>query len=121
MLSYHPRHIALCGEIITEKSRRGYAWQLLQVLRQVNGHGKLVHLGSRALAPKLEPEPEQNTLIRAFCSLRSRIGKIMASRLGYDCGQDDVIGKDEHGYHLQDGIVVEVYDEAGTVVGEAGI
>jgi len=119
VLAYHPRHIELCNETIAEKSRRGYAWQILQVLRKTNDRGKHVHLGSRALARELDPVPEQNTLIRAICSLRSRIGKIMRARLGHDCGQEDVIGKDEHGYHLQDGIVVEVHDEDGTLLGEA--
>jgi len=118
VLAYHPRHIELCGETIAEKSRRGYAWQILQVLRESNDHGKPVHLGSRALARKLKPQPEQNTLIRAVCSLRSRIAKIVRNRLGHECGQEDVIANDEQGYHLADGIVVEVYDEDGTLMGE---
>ncbi len=119
MLAYHPRHIDLCGETIAEKTRRGYAWRILQVLRETNNKGKSVHLGSRRLASKLDPEPAQNTLIQAICSLRSRIGKIVRTRLGHDCSQEDVIGNDEQGYHLQDGIVVEVYDQDGTLVGEA--
>jgi len=86
------------------------------VLRETNDKGKQVHLGSQRLTRKLDPEPVQNTLIRSICSLRSRIGKIMRSRLGQNCGQEDIIGNDEQGYHLQDGIVVEVYDEAGTLV-----
>ena len=62
VLAYHPRHIELCGETIAEKSRRGLAWQILQVLRATSEHGKPVHLGSRALARKLDPQPEQNTV-----------------------------------------------------------
>jgi len=119
VLAYHPRHIELCGETIAEKSRRGYAWQILQVLRATGNQDKPVHLGSRALARKLNPQPEQNTLIRAVCSLRSRIAKIGRSRLGHKLGQEDVIAKDDQGYHLADGIVVEVYDEEGTLVGQA--
>ncbi|NOZ22049.1 MAG: hypothetical protein GXP25_13285, partial [Planctomycetes bacterium] len=119
MLAYHPRRIELCGETIAEKSRRGFAWQILQVLRETNDHGKPVHLGSRALVRRLKPQPEQNTLIRAICSLRSRIGKLMRNRLGKDCGQEDVIGNDEQGYHLASGILVEVYDEEGTLLGQA--
>ena len=69
--------IELCGETIAEKSRRGYAWQILQVLRETNDHGRHVHVGSRILARRLDPEPVQNTLIRAICSLRSRIRKIV--------------------------------------------
>ncbi|MBN1123795.1 MAG: helix-turn-helix transcriptional regulator, partial [Sedimentisphaerales bacterium] len=113
ILTYHPRRIEFCGEIITEKSRRGYAWQILQVLRKTNDHDKYVHLGSRVLARKLNPEPEQNTLIRSVCSLRARFIKIARTRLGYECGQKDVIDKDDQGYYLADGIVVEVYDEEG--------
>ena len=116
VLAYHPRRIELCGETIAEKSLRGYAWQILQVLRETNDHGKHVHLGSRALTRKLAPVPEQNTLIRAVCSLRSRIGKIMRSRLGQDCSQEDVIGNNEQGYHLRDWLVVEMYDETGALV-----
>ena len=41
----------------------------------------------------------------------------MRSRLGKDCGQEDIIGNDEQGYHLRDWLIVEVYDEAGTLVG----
>ncbi|HOD81289.1 MAG TPA: response regulator [Phycisphaerae bacterium] len=119
VLAYHPGHIQLCGETIAEKSRRGYAWQILQVLRGENDHNKLVHLGSRPMARKLKPEPEQNTLIRAVCSLRSYITKI-GRRLGYDCGKEAVIGNDEQGYHLAAGIVVEVYDDNGTLLGQAG-
>jgi len=119
VLAYHPRHIELCGETIAEKSRRGYAWQILHVLRESTDRGKPVHLGSRALARKLTPEPEQNTLIRAICSLRCRIAGIVHDRLGHECGQEDVIANDEHGYHLADGIVVEVYDDSGTLLGHA--
>jgi len=119
VLAYYPRRIELCGEIIAEKSRRGYAWQILQVLRETNDHGRHIHLGSRILARRLDPEPVQNTLIRAVCSLRSRIGKIVRSRLGQECGQEDVISNDEQGYYLRDWLVVEVYDEVGTLVGAA--
>lgn len=119
VLAYHPRHIELCGETIAEKSRRGLSWQILQVLRETNDQGKSVHLGSRALARKLKPEPEQNTLIRAVCSLRTRVTKTVRSRLGHECGQEDVIANDEQGYHLADGIVVEMYDDNGTPVGHA--
>jgi len=119
VLAYHPRHIELCGETIAEKSRRGYAWQILHVLRMTNDRGKPIHLGSRTLARKLDPQPEQNTLIRAVCSLRSRIVKIGRSRLGHELDQEDVIAKDDQGYHLADGIVVEVYDDDGALVGQA--
>lgn len=119
VLAYYPRHIEFCGEIITEKSRRGYTWQILQILRETNGHGKYVHLGSRALARKLNPEPEQNTLIRSVCSLRARFIKIARTRLGYECGHEDVVAKDDQGYYLADGIVVEVYDDDDTPVSQA--
>ena len=92
---------------------------ILQALRETNDHGRHVHLGSRILARRVDPEPVQNTLIRAICSLRSRIGKIVRSRLGQECGQEDVISNDEQGYHLRDWLVVDVYDEAGTLVGVA--
>jgi DNA-binding response OmpR family regulator len=119
VLAYHPRHIQLCGETIAEKSRRGHAWQILQVLRETNDHGKTIHLGSRALAGRLSPEPEQNTLIRAVGLLRSRIGKVVRDRLGHECSQEDVIGNDDQGYHLADGIAVEVYDDEGTLLGQS--
>ena len=119
VLAFHPSRIDLCGETIAEESRQGHAWQILQVLRETNSHGKLVHLGSRALARKLDPETTQNTLIRAVCSLRSRIHKVMRTRLGRACGQNDVLDNDDQGYYLRDWIVVEVYDEAGTLTGEA--
>lgn len=120
VLAYHPRHIELCGETIAEKSRRGYAWQILQVLRETNDKGKSVHLGSQALMRRLKPEPGQNTLIRAVCSLRSYVAKIVRRRLGHECGQEDVIANDEQGYHLADSIFVEVYDEQGTLMGQEG-
>ena len=62
----------------------------------------------------------QNTLIRAICSLRSRIGKIMRGRLGKECRPEDIIGNDEQGYHLRDCLIVEAYDEAGTLVSGDG-
>lgn len=117
VLAYYPRHIALCGETIAEKTRRGYAWQILQALRQLNGSGRHVHLSSRALARKMMPEPEQNTLIRAVCSLRSRVAKIVQCRLGQTCGKEDIIANDDQGYHLADSICVEVYDDDGILQG----
>lgn len=118
VLAYHPQRIELCGETIAEKSRRGHAWQILQLLRETNDRGRPIHLGSRALAQKLDPEPAQNTLIRSICSLRAKIAKIIGC-LGYACGQEGVIASDEQGYHFADGIVVEIYDEAGTLLGQA--
>lgn len=119
VMAFHPTHVDLCGETIAEKTQRGHAWQILHVLRELNEHGKLVHLGSQALGRKLHPVPEQNTLIRAISTLRSRMAKIIQNRLGYACGQKDIIANDEQGYHLADGIFVEIYDDTGTPVGHA--
>jgi len=121
VLAFHPHRIDLCGETIAEESRQGLAWGILQSLREKNRHGKPVHLGSRVLAGKLDPEPEQNTLIRAVGSLRSRITKIMRKQVGRTCKQNDVIDNDEQGYFLQDWIVVEVYDEVGTLTGQSSV
>ena len=118
VLAYHPRHIELAGETIAEASRRGLAWQILQALGQTNDKGRPIHLGSRALARKLRPQPEQNTLIRAVCSLRARLARIVAGRLDHAFGQEDVIANDDQGYHLADGIVVAVYDEEGTLISQ---
>ncbi len=116
VLAYHSGRIDLCGETIVEASRKGMAWQILHHLRERNGHGHYIHFGSRTLARRLEPEPVQNTLIRAIGTLRSRIRRLMQNRLGVNCQLDDVIGSDDQGYHLRDWIIVEEYDEAGTLV-----
>lgn len=120
VLAYHPRYIELCGETIAEKSRRGYAWQILQILREPNHHGRRLHIGSQKLADRLAPPPIQNTAVRAVSSLRSRVAKMVQSRLGYECGREDLIAKDDQGYYLADGITVEEYDDEGTPVGHAG-
>jgi CheY-like chemotaxis protein len=114
-LAFYPGRVDLCGETIAEESRRGYAWQILQTLRETNEAGKYVHLGSQRLAKSLTPEPAQNTLIRSISSLRRRISKVMHERLGLECGKEDVIAKDEQGYHLREWIVVEVRDDTGTL------
>jgi len=119
VLAYHPKRIDLCGETIAEESRRGLAWGILQALREKNRHGKPVHLGSHALGRMLDAKPAQNTLIRSVCNLRSRIAKTVQRRLGRSCGQNDVIDNDDQGYFLRDWIVVEVYDEVGTLAGQA--
>jgi hypothetical protein len=119
VLAYHPSHIDLCGQTIVEQSGRGYAWQILQALRDTDSDGKPVHLGSQALMRRMKPVPEQNTLIRAVGTLRTRIAKVVRDRLGCECDQEAVIAIDDHGYHLADSILVEVYDDDGTLVGHA--
>lgn len=118
VLAYSPDHIDLGGVMICEKSQRGCAWQILQALGERDDTGKLPHLQSTSLGRRIKPQPAQNTLFRAISTLRARMEKAM-KRCGKDCEREDVIGHDESGYYLADGIVVEVYDANGTPVGQA--
>jgi len=119
VLAFHARHIDLCDEAIVQKNHKGYAWRILHLLREKNTRGRFVRMGSASLAAKLHPSLAQNTLSQSIKALRERITEVMYDRLDLDCGQFDVIDNRGKGYHLRDWIAVEVYDEAGVLVGTA--
>lgn len=118
VLGYHPHHIELCGETIARDSQRGYAWRILQLLREKNDRGNYLRYDSAKLANTLESNLAQNTVIRSIKGLRDRITTAMA-RLGYNCKAEAVIANGGQGYHLTEGIHVEVFDDDGTCVGHA--
>lgn len=111
VLAFYPRHVDLCGETIAEVNQKGYAWRILQLLRDKNDRGRFVRMDSTKLAAKLHPNLGQNTLSQAIKAMRDRITEVMRSRLDLDCGQYDVIDNRGQGYHLRDWIVVEVHDQ----------
>jgi len=116
VLAFHPGRIDLCGETIATNTKKRYAWRILHMLKERNTRGKFVRMGSRRLAAKLHPNMAQNTLIQAIKTLRGRISQVMDENLDVECGSGDVISNVGKGYYLRDWIVVEVYDEAGTLV-----
>lgn len=120
VLAFYPDRVELCGEIIAERGEKGYGWQILHILREVNDRGRYIALGSTALGARLDSKPVQNTLIRSIGNLRRRISRVILKRLGENCPPDGVIVNDEQGYHLRSWIVVEVYDDGGTLTGKAG-
>ncbi|MBL7132849.1 MAG: response regulator transcription factor [Phycisphaerae bacterium] len=116
LLAFHPDRIDLCGETVATNTKKRYAWRILHLLKERNTRGKFVRMGSRRLAAKLHPNMAQNTLIQAIKALRGRISQVMDENLGEECGPGDVISNVGKGYYLRDWIVVEIYDEAGTLV-----
>ncbi len=121
VMAFHPGHVELCGVTVLDATSRGCAWSVLQQLRGHNDSGKRVHRGSQAMIRGLDSPPTQNTLIKAIGTLRGRISRLMASHLSLDCGDEDVIAKDEAGYYLPDWIVIEEYDDRGTLVGSVAM
>lgn len=117
VLSFHHHEIVLCGETLVERTQRGYAWGIIEALRERNTKGRYVHINSSKLARIIGPTLGQNTLIKAIKTLRERMAQTMRERLGLDCGMEDVIDNGGQGYHLRDWITVEVFDESGTRIG----
>lgn len=120
VLAFHSRRIELCGETIVNRNQKGYAWRILHLLREKNDRGNYVRIDSGKLAAKLHPNLSQNTLIQAIKALRDRITTVMKDQLHYDCGADDVIANGGRGYHLRDWIIVEQYDDVGTLANMSG-
>lgn len=118
VLAFHSRHIELCGETIVSQNRKGYPWRILHLLRERNDRGNYVRMDSVKLASKLHPNLSQNTLIQAIKALRDRITTVMEDRLRYGCGAEDVIANGGRGYHLREWIIVEQYDEVGTLAAD---
>jgi DNA-binding response OmpR family regulator len=120
VLAFHARHIELCGETIVRQNQKGYAWRILHLLRETNDRGNFIRLDSARLARQLHPNLSQNTLIQAIKALRERITAVMKDQLRYDCGAEDVLANGGRGYHLHEWIVVEQYDDVGTLATAPG-
>lgn len=114
VMDFHPDRVELCGEVIATKSGKAYAWRILHLLRETNERGLYVRIDSTRLAAKLHPRLAQNTLIQAVKALRDRITVVMKERLRLNCGAEDVLANGGQGYHLREGIVVEVHDDVLT-------
>jgi len=115
VLGFHPDRIELCGETIVLESSNQYAWQILHLLRKQNERGAFIGFGSGRLCGKLKPSPTQNTLIKAIGKFRKRITQVMSERLNLACASDDVIATRGDGYQLREWILIEDYDDVGTL------
>lgn len=116
---FYPDRVELCGEVIAVDSGKGYAWRILQLLRESNERGLYVRLDSARLAAKLHPRLAQNTLAQAIKALRDRITAVMKERLRLECGPEDVLANGGQGYHLRQCVVVEEHEENGALPHEA--
>ena len=110
VLAFYPDHIELLGETIVEKTHRGHAWKLLQLLKERNARGNYVRYSGDALARAVQRGLGQNTVAQCVAALRTRLTEIMRDRQSLVCGKFDVIDNHGGGYHLSAKIVIEVHD-----------
>ena len=111
VLAVYPTRFELCDETIALAGEKGYAWSILNILKDKNAQDRFVCISSDVLANRLGPQVSQPSAVQSVRTLRRRIQRIMLDRLSCDCGMHDVIVNDRIGYHLLDWITVECHDD----------
>ncbi|HCD34785.1 MAG TPA: hypothetical protein DER01_20415 [Phycisphaerales bacterium] len=111
VLAVYPTRFELCDATIALAGEKGYAWSILNILKEKNAQDRFVCISSDVLANRLGPQVSQPSAVQSVRTLRRRIQRIMRDRLSLNCGMHDVIVNDRIGYHLLDWITVECRDD----------
>ncbi|MGI9012940.1 MAG: response regulator [Phycisphaerales bacterium] len=115
---------SLCCVIIVERTERGYAWPILQLLCETNAAGTPRPYSGQQIASTLGRRITQNTVSQCIRGLRKRITKALREQVNVECGNRDVIVSGGPGYRLNDWIEVRAEDDesagSSSVAGDAG-
>ena len=113
VLTFYPDHIELEGQMIVERCGHGHAWAVMRVLRTPRPDGRRLRLSAPRLARAVDPSGQLSDGAINSCihTLRSKITEMMLVEANLTVGRDDVIANKGRGYHLADGIIIEVHDE----------
>lgn len=116
LLALHDQRVKLCGVTILEKSARGHAWRIIELLAEKNDAGKYRSFSGQQLAGKLGRRVGQNAVSQCIRALRKRIASALYDQLNVECGDRDVIESGGRGYRLKEWIEVRRGESAGTSV-----
>jgi len=98
-LTFFEHHVELCGVTVLEATVRGYAWVVLEALRQQK-NGKLVSHSGGQLAKLIDKRLGENTISQCIVALRKRISDTMLRERNLTVDKHDVIANKGRGYRL---------------------
>lgn len=116
LLALHVQRVELGGVTILEKSARGHAWRIIELLAEKNDAGKYRSFSGQQLAEKLGRRVGQNAVSQCIRALRKRIASALYDQLNVECGDRDVIESGGRGYRLKEWIEVRRGEGAGSSV-----
>jgi CheY-like chemotaxis protein len=95
-----PDHAELCGvRIITDRGD-GHSLTMLRQLSARTAHGRFVRLSASDLGAKLRVG--EGTITGCAKTIRESIKDRLRRECGLECGDQDVLARDNQGYHLND-------------------
>lgn len=101
-LVFYPNRVELCGVKILSDSGLGHSRKMLDLLRSKRPNGKYVRVGGEQLASEIKPTNGINSITGCAKTLRTNIKKRLKRDLNLVCEDQDVLVRDEQGYHLND-------------------
>ena len=118
-LVFYPDRVELCGVKILADSGLGHCRRMLELLRRKNRSGRFVRMGGEELAKTIGEEINTGIIIGTITgcakTIRSNIKRRLLRELNIECTDDDVLVRDDQGYHLDERIEVrESTDGHGT-------
>ncbi len=93
--------VRLCGVKIISDKGTGQSMMILDELRRMDSGGRYVRRSAEELAAAIHAPGGVGTVTSCIALLRRNIAERLERELGMECGQEDVIARDEQGYHLQ--------------------
>jgi len=102
--------VRLCGVKIISDKGTGQSMMILDELRTKDREGRYVRRSAEELAAAIDTPGGVATVTSCIALLRRNIAERLKKELGVHCGLEEVIARDEQGYHLRDWIIVQDAD-----------
>lgn len=107
--------VELCGVKILGPSGLGHSRKMLDLLKERRPDGRFVRMGAEDIAVRIDRTLGINTITGCAATIRKNIcERLKKDPQNIECGDGDVLIRDEQGYHLNDEKITVRHSVAGT-------
>jgi len=110
---FFPDRVELRGVKILTDSGAGLSRKMLELLKKKKADGRFVRMGGEQIAKAIDPSTGIGTITGCASTIRRNVKENLREHLNIECKDDDVLVRDNQGYHLNDDKIT-VRDEDGT-------
>lgn len=103
---FSPKYVTLCGVSVLGDTGLGHGRRMLNLLRRKRKDGRFVRITAEEIARRIGKEVHAavgvGTITGCAKTIRTNINKRLLRDLNLVCDNQDVLVRDEQGYHLND-------------------
>lgn len=105
-MDFSPKGVKLCGTVVIGDTGLGHCRRMLELLRRKRKDGRFVRISgegiARSIGEKIHADVGVGTITGCAKTIRTNIRKRLLRDLNLVCQDQDVLARDEQGYHLND-------------------